>query len=215
MMWLPISAMAPAPPRRVQSPGPGRSPVDHEILGMDAAEAPDLAEFATLDHLARQGQHRIADVVEAHLGHDACALRRLHHRECLICGRCQRLLAINRLARGERRQRDRRMQLVRCGDVHHIHRRVIHQGAPIADRAREPVAGGGGRRQLVRGVGQQLQHGLQSQVEDAADAAKPKGMGAAHEAGPQPGQYGLVFSLSSTPWNASSILSHGCRVASS
>lgn len=114
----------------------------------------NLAQLAALDHLARQGEHGVADVVEAHLGHDAGAFGRQHHRERFLGRRRQRLLTIDGLAEREGRERDRRVQLVGGGDVDDIDRRVIHQRLPIADRAREAVSGSGGGGQLIRRIRQ-------------------------------------------------------------
>ena len=41
--------------------------VGHVILGVHAAVSPDLAEVASGDQFAREAEHRVAEIVEAHL----------------------------------------------------------------------------------------------------------------------------------------------------
>ncbi|MPL79712.1 hypothetical protein SDC9_25596 [bioreactor metagenome] len=107
-------------PRRIVAEGPGAGGIGHVILGMQPAIAADLAQFAGRDHLARQPQHRVAQIVEADLRLHCLRRRRIGHLARLGRARRKRLLAIDMLARGDRGEGHLLVQRVRRSDVDHV-----------------------------------------------------------------------------------------------
>ena len=81
-----MSASAP-PPAGIMPEGERSCRVRHVVLGVNAAIAPDLAQFARLDHFARQAQHGVAEIVETDLRLDAGAFRSLSHFPGVRCER--------------------------------------------------------------------------------------------------------------------------------
>ena len=79
MMWLPRSATDAMAALRVEPPGEGRRRVGHVVLGVDAAEAHDLADLAGCDDLAGERDHRVLQVVEADGGRHAGLLGGVGH----------------------------------------------------------------------------------------------------------------------------------------
>ena len=135
---------------RIVAEGEGSVGVGHVVLGVDAAIAPDLAEFAGCDHLAREAEHRVAEIVEADLRLDAGRLGGLGHLASVGRERRQRLLAIDVLAGGDRGQRHLLVQRVRRGDVDEVDVGIGDERAPVAGRVRKAERGGGLRRRPRR-----------------------------------------------------------------
>src|SRR6266566_590211 len=53
--------------------------VRHIVFGMNTAITADVADFAAVDQIAREGDHRIAEIVEADLRGDASSFSRVGH----------------------------------------------------------------------------------------------------------------------------------------
>src|SRR5438105_4920163 len=69
----------PGAARLVDPPAIGKLGVGHIVFGVDAAETSDFVELARGDHVARQSEQGILDVVVADLSNDAFAFGRFHH----------------------------------------------------------------------------------------------------------------------------------------
>ena len=156
--------------------------VGHVILGVHAAVPPDLAEFATCDHFAREAEHRVAEIVETHLRLHAGPLGGIGHFAGVGGERRQRLFAIDVLARRDRRQRHLLVQRIRRRDAHDVDIGIGDQRPPFRGRTREAERGGGLRGGQVVDVGDRMQFQLVGQVEDTRRRGVPKCVRLAHEA---------------------------------
>ena len=163
--------------------GEGRRGVGHVVLGVHAAVAADLAELARRDHLPRQLQHRIAQIVEPDLGRDPRRLGRLGHLARLRGERGERLLAVDVLARGDRREGHLAVQRVGGGHADDVDPRIGDHRPPVRRGAREAELrrrrGGG----LFGDVGDGVERHVEGEVERPGRRGVGEGVGAAHEAG--------------------------------
>ena len=168
-------------PCRVVTKGIGPLGVVHVILGMDAAIAGDLAQLACRDHLMRQRQHRIAQIVEADLRADPRRLGRLGHFQRIGGQRGQRFFAIDMLARRNRRQRYFPVQGIGRRDADKVDRGVGHDAAPVSGVAGKSVGPCCGGSSSFGHIGHGVQHQIVGQIKDARSCREPQGMGLAHE----------------------------------
>ena len=169
------------PAAGIEAPDIGAVRIGHVVLGMDAAEAGDLAQLASGDHLARQLERRVLDVVVANLRLDARCLGRLHHLARLAGAGRQRLFAMNMLAGPGRGDRHLLVQDVGRGHRDDVDCRVVEQTAPVAGRGLEAILRGkAGRRSRIR-----IRHAAQAHARDVGEhrwrGAIGIGMGPAHE----------------------------------
>ena len=169
--------------RRIVAEGEGAGRVGHVILGMDAAVAADLAQFPRRDHLARDMDHRVAEVVEADLRPDPRRFGGLGHPKGVCGQRGQRLLAIDMLARGDGGQRHLLVQGVGGGDVHDVDLGVVDHAAPVGGGMGEAPAVGGAAGGGFGHVGHGMQRDVMGQVEHLLRGGEAEDMGLAHEAG--------------------------------
>ena len=167
---------------RVVPEGERSGGVRHVIFGVYAAVSPDFAEFAGGDHIAREAEHRVAEIVETDLRLHAGRLGGLGHFASVDGEGRQRLLAIDMLARSDRRQRHFLVQRVRRSDVHDIDIGIGDERAPVRGRARKPKGCGGLRGGLVVDVGEGVHLRLIGKVEDLRRGRVAESMRLAHEA---------------------------------
>ncbi|VGP58892.1 hypothetical protein SB00610_02822 [Klebsiella quasipneumoniae subsp. similipneumoniae] len=113
------------------APGPGQVRVVIKPLIKGAAKAHRFANIAPGDNLLCQQRRRGFDVVKGHHGLHPRAPGRLRHLLRLLLVNRQRLLAIDMFTRRDRRHRHRVVQMVRRGNIHHVHQRIVHQFAPV------------------------------------------------------------------------------------
>jgi hypothetical protein len=109
----------------------GPAGVGHVILGMQAPVAPDFAQLSGCDHLARGGQHRVAQVVEPDLSLHPFGFRRQRHLQRIGGEGRERFLAVDMFSGGNRRQRHFLVQGVRRRDRDQVDLGVRHDPPPI------------------------------------------------------------------------------------
>ncbi len=112
-----------------------------------------------LDQLARVGVRRVLEVVEADQRRHARGPRGVCHLPGLGRAVGERLLAVDRLAGGERGERHLAMHVVGRGDVDHVDRGVAHQVPPVGAPAGEAQVVRGGARPVGVDVGDHLEPG--------------------------------------------------------
>ncbi len=157
--------------------------VRHVIFGMNAAITADFTDFATADQITREGEHRIAEIVEADLRCDASGFGRVGHLPGVRCARRQRLLAVNVLSGSDSGQRHFLVKRVGRRDVDHIDVSVLDQASPVAARPGETERPRRLRCKLVGTVGDRMENQLERKIEDALCRGEAEHMGLAHEAG--------------------------------
>ena len=157
--------------------------IGHVVLAVEAAVAQDRAELAGGDHPLRDRHHRVAEVVEADLRLDACGFRRLRHLARVLDRGCERLLAVDVLARGDGRERHLLVQRVGRGDVDHVDLGIVDHGAPVGRPPAEAERVGGAGRKLLRDVGDRVQDRRERQAQDPLRRRIAEDMGLAHVAG--------------------------------
>ena len=79
MMWEPKSAITPGPPDGSMRHVQGRGWIMHIVFGMNATKPCDFTQFSRLNHLPRQFEQWVLDVVEADLRVHALGLGCLYH----------------------------------------------------------------------------------------------------------------------------------------
>lgn len=165
----------------IATPGPGRCGIGHEVFAELTLETDDVAQFAVLDQLPRQADHRVVLIVVTDPRHHARGFGRQAHGVGLLEAYGQGLFAIHRFAGGEGGHGHGVVQVIGGGDGDQIDLRVIDQLLPVAVGAVEtPGIGALPGAQRV-GVGQGGEVELQGQFENRADIAKRQGVGTAHE----------------------------------
>ena len=157
--------------------------VGHVVLAVEAAVTQDLAELPGRDHRLRDRHHRVAEVVEPDLRPDACGFRRFRHRARVLDRGCERLLAVDVLARGDGRQRHLLVQRIGRGDVDHVDLGVVDHGPPVGRPLAETERVGGAGRKLLRDVGDRVQDRRERQAQDPLRRRIAEDMGLAHVSG--------------------------------
>ena len=139
-------------------------------------------ELAGGDHVARQGQKRVLQVVVADLRADTLRLRRLHHGAGVLGMGRDGFLAMDMLAGGDGGQRHLAMDQIGGGDGDDLDGGVGDQLAPVLGHPLEAELAMGLPARLGIVVGDDLQHRPQLEGKDAGNRAIGERMGPAHEA---------------------------------
>ncbi len=169
--------------RRVVAERVGAVRIGHVVFAVNAAIAADLTQFAGGDHVPGEGQHRVAEIVEADLGLHASGLGDQGHLQSIGGQGRQRLFAIDMLAGSDRGQRHFLVQGVGCRDRDQIDLGVRDDGAPVgggSGKAQRPGGAGGG---FGGDVGDRVQVQVVVEFEHARRRGEAEHMGLAHEAG--------------------------------
>ena len=112
--------------------------ISHVIFCMHPAVGIDFAKLAIGNHLPRQCQHRVHQVIETHLCFDPCGLGRFGHFQRILGQRRKRFFTIDMLSSGNRCQCHVFMQSIGRGDIHHLDIRIINKVTPVCRGAVKP-----------------------------------------------------------------------------
>ena len=126
--------------RRIAAPDEGMRRIRHVVLVMRTAEMHHLADGALVDQLLGEADQGIAQVAVADQALDPGPAGGGGDLAGLAAVQRHRLLAIDVLAGGDRRQRDLAMQVAGDADVDDVHRRIGDQSAPVGGVAAEAEA---------------------------------------------------------------------------
>ena len=149
---------------------------------MDAPEADNLAQLARRDHLPREHQQRVLQIVVPGVGLDPARLGRLHHRPRVLGAGRDRLLAVDVLAGGDRGQRHLPVHEIGGGDGDDLDGGIGDEGPPIGGCALEAELALCPLRGFAVVVGDDFQHRPARYGKDPGDGAIGQRMGLAHEA---------------------------------
>ena len=169
--------------RRIMAEGEGTVGVSHVVLGMQSTIAANFAQFPCRNHLPRQCEHRVAQVVESHLRTDSCFLRSVSHLARIIGKRRQRLFTVNVLPGSDRGKRHFLVQRVGCGDRDNVDFGVIRDVTPIGRRTHKAVGPCRTMCCYPVNVGNCVEFDVHRQIENPRCGNKPECMGLAHESG--------------------------------
>ena len=117
---------------RIRAPAAGSRGVRHVVLGVQAPEEPDLANFTLADQVARELHDRVGEILEADPCPHAAGCGRSGHLPRRGAAWRERFLAIHMLSSRRGRQRDRAMQMVGRRDRDQADRGVVDEGPPVA-----------------------------------------------------------------------------------
>ena len=168
--------------RAARAPGPRQGGIGLVVLVHPAAEVDDAPDAPGLDQRAGMGHGGIADVVVARHRVDPGARRGVRHLLRLLQRQRERLLAVDVLARRERRQRHLAVKGVGRGDGDDVHRRIGDQGAPVVRGPREAELRGHAPGALRRDVAQHRERHGRAVPEHGRRASIGQRVRLAHEA---------------------------------
>ena len=157
--------------------------VRHVVLGVNAPKRDDLPNLAATDDLARELQHRVAQVAEPHHRAGAGRGRRIAHRPRGRGVHRERLFAVDRLARLDRGEGHLGVERVRGGDRHDVDVRIAGELPPVSGRPLEAerIRGAAGRR--LAGVREQAKLRLEAKIEQSSHRTERVRVALPHEAG--------------------------------